>query len=330
LVVGGGRKEAGSYARIAALAVGLALTAAVTASAGAVAPVEVPQVALPQVPAPVPAAPAPAPPPVPAVEVPVPVPVPVPVAPPAAPPALAPSAAPRLESSPTQLVGAGAALSATAAPGAPDRKDRTAAGDKRAVHNGGGYFGTRYRKPRRLVRGLRGCLDEIGDLPSRLLILRYGIGGYEPRPAARVAEVLDLSRRRYALVRRRGLRRLVMAARSSRCEHQGLAMSALVIASGGGGASPAAPATVAQAVSSIGESPTPDSRGEVRGRSDSKQPAKDRSDTRIGVPNLDLASPASDLPFLLAVGALLSLIAGLAYKRARSARDQQQYGHDSA
>ena len=326
-MVGGGRKEAGSYARIAALAVVLALTAAVTASA-AVTPVEVPEVTLPPVPAPLPQVPAPAPPPVPAVEVPLPVPVPVPVAPPVAPPALAPSAAPRLESSPTQLVGAGAALAA-AAPGASDPGERTAAGDKHGARRGGGYFGTRYRKPRRLVRGLRGCLDEIGALPRRLLILRYGIGGYEPRRAAHVAQRLELSRRRYALVRRRGLRQLVMTARGSRCEHEGLAVSAIMIAADTGGAIPAAPATVAQAVSSTGAGTPSGAPGGVLGRSESDQPDENRSGTRIGVPNLDLASPASDLPFLLAVVGLSSLFAWLVYKRARAARDQQQYEHDS-
>jgi hypothetical protein len=55
-----------------------------------------------------------------------------------------------------------------------------------------------------------------------VLVLRYGVGGLDPRPGRDVARILDLSLAEYGQVRRRALRTLVRVARRSSCESQAL------------------------------------------------------------------------------------------------------------
>ena len=86
-------------------------------------------------------------------------------------------------------------------------------------------LGTRHETRRALVRDLRGCLDSIAPRQALVLILRYGIGGLDPRPGRDVARILGLSVGEYGQVRRRALRTLVRVAHRSSCESQALSVT---------------------------------------------------------------------------------------------------------
>ena len=80
------------------------------------------------------------------------------------------------------------------------------------------------------MRALRGCLDSIPPRQAKVLILRYGIGGLDPRPGRDVAQALGLSVGEYGRVRRRALRTLVRVADRSSCESQALSVTTLASA----------------------------------------------------------------------------------------------------
>lgn len=96
---------------------------------------------------------------------------------------------------------------------APARGSRVGRGAPRR-----GVFDTRHRTARSLVRALRGCLDEIPERRARLLVLRFGVGGYDAHPAREVARLLKMTHREYARTSRRALRQLVREARHGSCE----------------------------------------------------------------------------------------------------------------
>jgi hypothetical protein len=293
------------------------------ASTGVAAPVEVPDVSVPQVSVPAPAVPLPAPAmPVPAPAVPVPAPpveVPVPTLPPVTVPATPSVATTTYASAPRQAVDAGAVVETTAQ-GASERlfggPPAGSHGD-RAERRTKTLYGTRYRKPRWLVRRLRGCLDEIPRDSSRLLVMRYGVGRFEPMPAATVARRLDLTRREYRAARGRALRRLTVAARRSGCEGERLTIAAVSPAGAlAVAASWQAPPTAALAPVSP---PAPDP-GDVLGRSKRGGSPERPAPPPAAVPPLDLASPDSDLPFLLALLAASALFGWLVFMRARRSK----------
>ena len=117
----------------------------------------------------------------------------------------------------------GAAGESAASPGA--RADGRGARSRAARRRGPGVLGTRHETRRALVRDLRGCLDSIAPRQAMVLILRYGIGGLDPRPGRDVARVLGLSVGEYGRVRRRALRTLVRVAHRSSCESQALSVT---------------------------------------------------------------------------------------------------------
>jgi hypothetical protein len=298
------------------------------ASTSVAAPVEVPGVSVPQVPVETPPVPLPPPPvavPAPAPALPAPaLPSPPAVAVPA--PALPVPSTPSVSSTayaavPRQALDAGTVVE-TVAQGAPERLfGAPAAGARgdRAGRSRPTLFGTRYKRPRWLVRGLRGCLDEIPRGSRRLLVMRYGVGRFEPMPAATVARRLELSRREYGVARGRALRRLVRASRRSGCEGQRLTIAV------------AAPASTVRLIASLSQPiasapvvrPAVDKpAGDVRGRSE-RGHSKDRRAPRppAAVPPLDLASPQSDLPFLLALVGAGALFAWFVYRRARRSKE---------
>jgi hypothetical protein len=294
-------------------------------STGVAAPVETPDVSVPQVS--VPAVPLPAPPvavpapavPVPAPPSPPPVEVPVPSVPAVTVPATASVAATTYAAAPRQAVDAGAVV-ATVAQGtserlfgggpAGSRGDRPARGRRT-------LYGTRYKKPRWLVRGLRGCLDEIPRGSRRLLVMRYGVGRFEPMPAATVARRLDLSRRQYGAARGRALRRLVVVSRRGGCEGERLSVAEVTPLG-----PPFAAASWSPPAAPLGADSTPeaDGRGDVLGRSDRGGRIERPAPPPAAVPPLDLASPGSDLPFILALLAASAVFAWLVYARARKAK----------
>jgi LPXTG-motif cell wall-anchored protein len=286
--------------------------------AGAAPPLELPALPVPAAPVPAPALPQPPtlplpPPPSPPVQAP-PAPAPVPLAAPAL----------RLTQPAAPIPAAGSSAGRGVRDPIGDlRPDGRAAESRRAGRARGGVAGSGYRRPRRLVRALRGCLDELPPKGSRLLILRYGIGGARVHSAAAVARRLGLSARRYRIVRRRALRRLVHANRTSSCRRTGVGMSTLFFV-----ASENAARASRAAATSFASNPGP-----------AAQPRQRRGTTRVlgetaegGDPlagrrsssglSLPLADEASDTPYALA-GALV-LLAGLAWlvvRRRRGAED---------
>jgi hypothetical protein len=304
------------------------LTAAGT---GVAAPVEVPDVSVPQVsvpavPLPAPPVSVPSPPPAPVVEVPAPTvpPVSVPVPAPATPSVSTTTYA----AAPRQVVDAGAVVAQTAQ-GTSERlfgARSAGSGDRATGRRKRTLFGTRYRKPRWLVRRLRGCLDEIPAVSSRLLVMRYGVGRFDPTPAATVARRLDLTRREYDTTRRRALRRLTVVARRSGCDRERMTVAQ---ASPGGALAvavswqaPAAPlGAVPSAGADGGEGDEGDGTGEALGESERGDSGQSAPAPPAAVPPLDLSDPASDLPFLLAIVAAAALFSWLLYRRARKAKN---------
>jgi hypothetical protein len=104
------------------------------------------------------------------------------------------------------------------APGSSPGRARRAARAAARLRGGEGVLGTSFRTHRALVRALNGCIDRLPPRQDRLLTLPYGVGDAWPRPASAVADMLDLSRGRYAVVRRNALRGLVWAARTGACQ----------------------------------------------------------------------------------------------------------------
>jgi hypothetical protein len=325
MVLGGGRRRA-AWRHVVPLA-SCAVLLLAAASTGVAAPVDVPGVAVPEVSVPevaVPAPPVPAPIPAPAVPVPAPpspppVDVPAPVLPAVTAPATPSVAATTHAAAPRQAVDAGAVVSTTARAaaehlfGAPPSGSR---GDQPARSRG--LFGTRYRKPRWFVRRLRGCLDEIPTTSRRLLVMRYGVGRFEPTPAATVARRLDLGRREYDVVRKRALRRLAVAARRSRCEGERLTTTAVVSPAGVLGVAASLPAPIAALAAEPPAEAGP--QGDVLGRSKRGGRKERPVPPPAAVPPLDLASPDSDLPFILALLAASTVFGWLVYMRARRSK----------
>ena len=91
------------------------------------------------------------------------------------------------------------------------------------LRGGRGVLGTSFRTPRRLVRALQGCVEDLPQRQEMLLTLRYGVGGGKPHSASQVISELDLSTGQYVLMRRRALRGLVRAARNGACLGSGAA-----------------------------------------------------------------------------------------------------------
>jgi hypothetical protein len=300
------------------------------ASTGVAAPVEVPDVSVPQVS--VPAVPLPAPPvsvPAPPVAVPAPpstppVGVPVPALPTVSVPATPPPAPTTYATAPRQVVDAGAVVEMTAQ-GASERlfgSGSAGPGDRASRRGRRTLYGTRYRKPRWLVRGLRGCLDEIPKRSSRLLVLRYGVGEFEPMPAATVARRLDLSRREYGAARGRALRRLAVAARRSGCERGRLTIAVVSPGDAFHGVAASLPGPVtALAAAATPPDATEEAGGEVLGRSKRGDSRESPAPPPAAVPPLDIGSPTSDLPFLLALFGASALFGWLVYRRARRSKE---------
>jgi hypothetical protein len=297
------------------------------ASTGVAAPVEVPEVSVPEVPVPqvtvpavplpAPAVPVPAPPSLPPVE------VTVPDLPTVTVPATAPAAPTTYSSAPRQVVDAGTVVETTAQ-GASERLfGRAPAGsrDQASRRSRSTLYGTRYKKARWLVRGLRGCLDEIPKRSSRLLVMRYGVGRFEPMPAATVARRLDLTRREYGAARGRALRRLTVAARRGGCDGERLTIATAPVADALGGIATSLPAPVPTLATPSPSGADDRPSGGVRGRAESGESRERPEPAPAAVPPLDIGSPASDLPFLLALFAAAALFAGVVYRRARRSKD---------
>jgi hypothetical protein len=183
-----------------------------------------------------------------------------------------------------------------------------------------GVLGTRYRSRRTLARALRGC---IGRLPRRqraLVILRYGLAGARARPAAAVARALDVSIQDFVVIRRRALRGLVRAARSSSCEDRGTAGTPVLAAVGG----VAFPVQLAAFETNAGERGPARAGGDVlggrsSGRVEQPIPAAVR-------PPLEPEQPGGgvSLPVVVVVGLMLALLGWVAYRRARAAAERRR------
>lgn len=180
-----------------------------------------------------------------------------------------------------------------------------------AVRGGRGLLGTSYHSRRRLVRALRGCIDLLPQRQERLVTIRYGLGGAEPRADRAVAGMLDLSSGQYVAARRRALRGLVVAARNGRCR-VGRSVAA-------GSHYTSARGRVGPSVASVAVSGGPESKraeigvlGERRSGGDEAGPAE-RSG--LGTPlALDADSASASLPATLVVIAALVVLGLIALR----------------
>ena len=268
-----------------------------------------PSVPLPQVPAEVPAVPAPPP-----------LPAPIPQAPATSPPPAGQSPAQAIGeaiSGTVQQVADGSRAAVDVAAASP-----TAGARPRSKRARRAEAAARYRTRLRLVRRLRGCLDELRPVGGRLLVLRYGIGGSRPRTPARVARTLRLSEKGYTRVHRRAIRRLVSVSRNTGCRDSGIAPGLLVYAqvqSGMGVRDPAAATVASTAAGGSGQADEGEESG-VLGES---------AEGGSGDPSPGLALPLADepgdVPYLLAIGLLiLCLSAWVLVKRRRAHADPYQ------
>jgi hypothetical protein len=181
-----------------------------------------------------------------------------------------------------------------------------------------GVLGTRYRTRRSLARGLRGCLGEITPRRRKLLILRYGIGGFEPRPGREVARILEISIPEYRTSRQRALRGLVRAARRSSCERSALTFAEITSL-----LAAAAPQAFLDPVyvSSEGDGGSGE-QGEILGRRSSSRETGEapRPDGGGGVPSGVVVQDEGGLPIVAVALLTLLLVALLWFLAVRPAR----------
>lgn len=310
-MAGGARTGVRVRRVIATSVVAAALSSAVVA-ASAAAPL--PDVGVPSAPS----LPPVTPPPVPAV--PAPVPAPVPVAPLPVPISPAPSSPPAVGQLPAQTLGR--ALGTTVETVAAGSAQAIQSGARRAAAGDSGRPSAQdrrsrrlhavrvYRKHQRMVRRLRGCLDELAPMRGRLLVLRYGIGRARPRSAAYVARVLGVSRRRYAKVRVRALRALVQVDRSTGCRHTRTVPSLLVFASAGSGmGAQGIPATTTLASTTSSTAGGEREESAVLGESATGGAKDGERDSEAPSLSPPLADSATRIPLLVAIVALVCALA---------------------
>lgn len=344
----GGKARTGVRVRrviVASLGVLTACSVPLGASAAPSLPnvaVPAPRVQVPELPPVVPAPapprvlpaplPAPAPPRVPPAPLPAPAPPVAMPQPPAAPPAPAAPRAPTVQA-PAETLGRAVgnsvqsvadgsrdAVPAPAGATAPrgGRRDSSAGGNRGGDGTASGKRGgdgtrrsravARYHRRQRLVRRLRGCLDALAPLHTRLLVLRFGVGETRPRSATWVARTLGLSRRRYEAAGRRAIRRLVTVGRTTGCRRTGTGQSLAAYDSAPAGAGGVlAFATLLGSTSESRSERTGESR--VLGESESSDggEADGRQFPRRAT---GLVPGSSDIPFLLGLAVLIAAVAG--------------------
>ena len=279
-------------------------------------PVQPPAVPLPPLPSP-PAAPA------------QPAPLPQLPSPPAAPPAVPLPSSGGSVQSPAETLGqvVGGTVQSVAQG---SREAVTVAGTRAAA---GGASGARARersrraraervhnKRQRLVRRLRGCLDELSPVRGQLLVLRYGIGRGRARGPARVARKLGITQRQYVILHRRAIHRLVRLAETTGCQRSGIARSLLVNASfdSGMGVRGAGVTTLA-ASGGASEESSDQEEGAVLGESATGGEGGSERSTPAGL-SPPIADEMGDLPLILAIAAMAAgLVMWVVARRRRTA-----------
>jgi hypothetical protein len=167
---------------------------------------------------------------------------------------------------------------------------------------------------RRAVARLSGCLDTIGGMQRRVLVLRTGIGAARPHSRRAVAERLHATVRHVARAERNGLRALRRSARAGRC---GTAVS---------GVAPAAPDGAPPPSATGAGAADPDSRAADRPAVSGVQ-EEFRSSDPPDAPATLLPSPAdADEPpmlLLLAAAFLAGFAAVWAFERRRGSASRR-------
>jgi hypothetical protein len=155
--------------------------------------------------------------------------------------------------------GPAAAAPASSARSAPARRAASSRTATRARPNGRPPTPRERREHRlrRTVERLNGCLDTIGGMPRRVLVLRAGLGASRAHSRRAVAERLHTTIRGVARAERSGLRELRSAASAGRC---GDSAPAFASAAPGGPAAAASLTTVA----STTDAAEPEARAEPR------------------------------------------------------------------
>lgn len=180
-----------------------------------------------------------------------------------------------------------------------------------------------HNRRQRLVRQLRGCLDELSPVRGQLLVLRYGVGRGRPRAPAYVARKLGLGRQRYAVVHRRALRRLATLAETTGCRQSGVAPSLFVYAAldSGMGVRGTAVTTLASA-GTDGDSMGERDKSAVLGESERGGETNGGGPSPSAGLTPPLVDGASDLPLVLAILALVAaLVMWIVARRRRAAGD---------
>ena len=144
---------------------------------------------------------------------------------------------------------------------------------------------------------LSGCLDEIVAGQRRVLVLRAGVGPRRPQTRRAVAQRLDSTLRRVALIERRGLRELRSAARAGRCG----AITGLLAAAAAGGGTTILPADREAPGAERGSDASPVGRSDVKDESRTVNPP-DKPEARAPATGGEITPP---ILLLLAAAFLL-------------------------
>jgi hypothetical protein len=159
---------------------------------------------------------------------------------------------------------------------------------------------------------------------GRLLLLRYGPGTARGHSEAHVAKRLGVSQRRYELIRRRALRRLVTVARTTDCRDTGMGAAALF--TGASGAAPGDAGGSGGVLSAVAFEPDQapagkEDQGAVLGERAEGGEGADADTPAPGV-RLPLADDPADIPYLIVLALVMAaLLAWVFVKRRRAAHD---------
>ena len=182
-----------------------------------------------------------------------------------------------------------------------------------------------YNRRQRLVRRLRGCLDELSPIRGHLLVLRYGLGRGKARGPARVARKLGISRRRYVVVHRRAIHRLVTLAETTGCQSSGVAPSLLVYASFDTGMAVRGTAVTTLASKGAASQGSGDEEeSAVLGESAKGGEQGSERSTPAGL-SPPIADEVGDIPLVLAILAMVAALVMWAVARRRRASGRQHY-----
>ena len=181
----------------------------------------------------------------------------------------------------------------------------------------------RERKLRKQVQRLRQCLPGLRRLQARVLVLRAGIGDYEPRTRAAVARRIDRPLRAVRRAEQRGLKRLRAARQAGTCTRSGVVAPDGAGANAGSGSESLATAGTGAAAVGLADT-SADSPGAVGAGSgerggvegESNRSPSTRAPQPLAGPLPDpAANPSVTIPLLIGLAGIGWLVARLLRRR---------------